>query len=153
MSLVYTNYYPLVTVKPLWFLMAFTIFTQHRFIKVVHEKLSKLTKLVLFRIIQSLVLEQDEINTSDTHKFSQQILVHTPLTLMLSVLLFHNNYSQLATKSIITKNRTHLQMTFNGTSNDVSIYLLIPLLRIRHTLRSLRVTIRNIQHSEIHSLG
>ncbi|CAF3338585.1 unnamed protein product [Rotaria sp. Silwood2] len=119
-------------------------------LNIVHKKLSKLTKLVLFRINQSRVIEQDKLNTSDAHKFSQWILVDTPLTLRSTALFFHYNHSQIAKALIITTNLAHLQIIFYGTFNDISIYSLIPLLRIHRTLRSLCVTIRNTKHPTIY---
>jgi hypothetical protein len=121
-------------------------------LEILFEKLSKLPKIVLFRIIQSCNAKEDKLNTSDAHSFSQLILVDTPETLRSTNLCFHYHHPQIATTSIVTTNLTHLQVIFYGTLNDVSIYSLIPLLRIRHVLRSLCVTIKSTKVAEIISI-
>ncbi|CAF4518274.1 unnamed protein product [Rotaria sp. Silwood2] len=114
-------------------------------LKIAVEKLSKLPKIVLFRIIQSCNVKEDKLNTSDAFEFSQLILIDTPSTLRSTSLYFHYNHTQIATISKVTTNLTHLQIIFYGTLNDISIYSLIPLLRIHRALRTLCVTIKSTQ--------
>ena len=114
-------------------------------LKIVIEKLSKLPKIILFRIIQSCNVKEDKLNPSDASKFSQLILIDTPSTLRSTSLYFHHNHSQIATTSIITTNLTCLQIIFYGTLNDISIFSLIPLLRIHRSLRTLCVTIKSTE--------
>ncbi|CAF3298577.1 unnamed protein product [Rotaria sp. Silwood2] len=101
--------------------------------------------IVLFRIIQSCNVPEDNLNRSDADKFSQLILVDTPETLRSTALYFHYNHPQIVTIKTVATNLTHLQIVFYGTLNDVSIYSLIPLLRIHSALRSLCVTIKSTE--------
>jgi hypothetical protein len=91
------------------------------------------------------MLKQDKHNTFDAHNFSQLILIDTPSTLRSADLCFHYNHSQISTTSVITTNPTHLRIIFYETLNDISIYSLLPLLRIHVALRSLCVTIKSTE--------
>jgi hypothetical protein len=113
--------------------------------KIVFEKFLKLKQIVLFRIIQTYRDEKVELNSSYAHNFSQLILVDTPSTIRSANLLFNCNHSQIRTNSIVPTNLTRLEMIFSGTLNDISIYSLIPLLRIHVALRSLCVTIKSTE--------
>ena len=121
-------------------------------LKIVFEKLSKLSKIVSFHIIQSCNVKEDKLDTSDASQFSQLILIDTPSTLRSTSLYFHYNHSQIATTSILTTNLTHLQIIFYGTLNDISIYSLIPLLRIHRALRTLCVTIKSTEVPNNHPI-
>jgi hypothetical protein len=90
-------------------------------LKIVFEKLSKLTKIVSFRIIQSRNVEEDKLNTFDAHNFSQLILIDTPSTLRSADLYFYYNHFQLPTRSIVPTNLTHLRIIFYGTLIHFSI--------------------------------
>jgi hypothetical protein len=114
-------------------------------LKIVLEKLSKLPKIVLFRIIQSCDVKEDKLNAFDASEFSHLILIDTPSTLRSATLYFHYNHTKIATISKVTTNLAHLQIIFYDTLNDISIYSLIPLLRIHRALRTLCVTIKNSQ--------
>jgi hypothetical protein len=70
-------------------------------LEIVFEKLSKLSKLVVFRIIQYHTAEEDKLNPSDVHRYSRLILVYTPSMFHLADLFFHYNHSQIATTSIV----------------------------------------------------
>ncbi len=74
-------------------------------LKIVFEKWLKLSKIILFRLIQSCDVKEDKLNTSE---FSQLILIDTPQTLRSTVLYFHYNHSQITTPSIVTTILTHL---------------------------------------------
>jgi len=103
--------------------MIFPIFNLVYFIQLSHQtqKLSKLTKIVSFRIIQCRNVEEDKLNTFDAHNFSQLILIDTPSTLRSADLCFYYNHFQLPTRSIVPTNLTHLRIIFYETLIHISI--------------------------------
>ncbi|CAF3915133.1 unnamed protein product [Rotaria magnacalcarata] len=96
-------------------------------------------------------VKEDKPNISNASQFSQLILTDTPSTFRSTALYFHYNHSQIIATSIVTTNVTHSKLMFNSTLNDVSIYSLIPLLRIHCALRSLCVTTKNTYVAELTS--
>ncbi|UJR16464.1 hypothetical protein I4U23_003366 [Adineta vaga] len=112
---------------------------------VVLEQLSKSTKLVCFRIIQSDNAEDDNLNKCDADKLSQLILINPSLTLRSADLSFHHDHFSISKKFIFRTNLTHLKLIFYGSLNRICIYSLIPILRRHSLLRYLHVIIKTTE--------
>ncbi|CAF4115690.1 unnamed protein product [Rotaria sordida] len=114
-------------------------------LKIVFEQLKKLTKIVLFRLVQSNNVEEDKLGIYAAQEFSQWILTDPPSTLRSADLYFYYDHSLIGTGLITTTNLTHLRMIFYGTSDSISIYSLIPIFRMHGALRHLWVAIKTTE--------
>lgn len=112
-------------------------------LKNVIKQLKEQTQIVSFHIVQSDYAEEDKLCRSRAHLFSQRILLNTPPTLRTVTLRFHYDHPELLRNTIVYTTLTYLELVFYGTLDKVSIYSLIPVLRIHSTLRHLGVIIKS----------
>lgn len=108
------------------------------------KQLKEQTQMVSFHVVQDFDPQQDKLCRSHAHLFSQKILLNTPSTLRSATLRFYYDHPDLVRSTIIDTRLTYLELVIYGTPDNVSIYSLIPVLRLHNTLRHLSVTIDNV---------
>lgn len=104
------------------------------------EKLSNLTKLVSFRIVQS---KQCSLSTTTKNNLTRAILTHTSPTLQLIDLSFRYDYPELVTRISLNCTVTSLHIILQASNSYLSICTLLPILRHYRALRMLRMGIHS----------
>jgi hypothetical protein len=117
-------------------------------LKNVIKQLKKQTQLVSFNIFQSYDAKNDQLTKHDAHLVSEMVLLDTPFSLRCATLRFHYDYPELMRSTIMTTNLIYLELLFYGSFDKMSIYSLIPILRIHKSLRQLNVLIRSSKMSQ-----
>jgi hypothetical protein len=117
-------------------------------LKNVIKRLKKQTQLVSLHIFQSYDAENDKLSRNDAHLFSEMVLLNTPFSLRRVTLRFHYDYPELIRSAIMTTNLTYLELLFYGTFYKISIYSLIPVLRMHKSLRQVNVIIKSPKKSQ-----
>ena len=127
------------------------LFSQHIFycihssskLENVIKQLKNQTQIVSLHIVQSYDAEQDKLCRNHASLFSEMFLVNTSLTLHSATLRFHYDHPELTRSTIINTKLTYLELMFYGTLNNISIYCLIPVLRIHDSLQHFGVIIKS----------
>ena len=112
------------------------------------NQLKKQTQLVSFHILQSDDGKNNQLTRNHAHLFSEMVLLNTPFSLRCATLRFHYDYPELMRSTIISTNLIYLELLFYESFDKMSIYSLIPILRIHKSLRQLNVIIKNSNMSQ-----
>ena len=110
--------------------------------KNVLRQLKKQTQLTSFHILERYNTQCQNRIRSHAHLFSKEILLDAPSTLRQVTLRIHYHYPELMSGTVISTNLTYLELIFWGTHDTISIYALVPILRIHRSLRKLYVIIQ-----------
>jgi hypothetical protein len=117
-------------------------------LKTTIKQLKKHRHIISFHIVQSQNIEEDKLCQSHAHLFSEMVLINTPSALRSATLRFHYDYPELMKSMIIETKLTYLHLMFYGTFDNVSIYSLLPVLRINSRLQHLGVIIQMSKMSD-----
>ena len=112
-------------------------------LKKVIKKLKIQTQIVSLHILQSYNAGDDNLCRTHAHLFSEMVLLNEPSTLRFATLRFHYDYPELTRSMTINTTLTYLELIFYGTLDKISVYSLIPVLRVYNTLRQLNVIIKS----------
>ncbi|CAF1389964.1 unnamed protein product [Adineta steineri] len=107
------------------------------------KKLKLQSQMTSLHIFQTYYTSTYNICRSHAHLFSEMTLLNTPLTLRFATLLYHYDHSELTTTMTTNINLKYLHLIFYGEVDKITIYSLIPVLRVCNALRQLIVTIKN----------
>ncbi|CAF3806348.1 unnamed protein product [Rotaria sp. Silwood1] len=104
------------------------------------KQIESLNRLVSFFIIQS---ENKKINEKDKYDIIRTIMMNKSSSLR-SVKLHYDYYDlNISTYTSITSNLISLELLISGSSNKVSVYSILPILRICHRIRYLHAIIKH----------
>ncbi|CAF4243176.1 unnamed protein product, partial [Adineta steineri] len=110
-------------------------------------KLENIIKQIqnLNRLVSFFILQPNDININDTDKYdiTQTILMNKSSSLRSVKLNYDYDYLSVLTYTSITSNLVSLDLLISGSPDTVSVYSILPILRICHRLRYLHTTIKH----------
>ncbi|CAF1310807.1 unnamed protein product [Adineta ricciae] len=98
--------------------------------------------MVSFHIVQSYNPDEGNLCRIHADAFTRMTVLNELSSLRSVTLRFHHDHPELATSMIINTKLTYLELLFYGTQEKISIYSLIPLLRMCTALRKLNVMLK-----------
>ncbi|CAF1283481.1 unnamed protein product [Adineta ricciae] len=106
--------------------------------------------MVSFHILQSYDPGEDILRRTHADAFTKMAVLNELSSLNLVTLRFHHDHPELATSMNINTKLTYLELIFYGTEEKISIYSLIPVLRVCTALRQLNVIIKGTKPEDNH---
>ncbi|CAF3107367.1 unnamed protein product [Rotaria sp. Silwood2] len=103
------------------------------------KQIQSLNRIVSFFIIQS---DNKKINEKDKYSITRTILMNNSSSLCSVKLHYDYDYLNISTYTSIASNLISLELLISGSSNKVSIYSILPILRICHRIRYLHGIIK-----------
>ncbi|CAF2797166.1 unnamed protein product [Rotaria sp. Silwood2] len=114
------------------------------------KQVKSLNRLVTFVIIQPIYLDINEKYVCD---ITRTILMHKSSSLRSVMLHYNYDYLDISTYTSIASNLISLDLLISGSLNTVSVYSILPILRVCHRIRYLRVIINDQIVSENNNLN
>jgi hypothetical protein len=113
------------------------------------KQIESLNRLASFFIIQS---NHDDINEKDKCDITRTILMHKSSSLRSVMLRYNYDYLDISTYTSIASNLISLDLLISGSLNTVSVYSILPILRVCHRIRYLHAIINHQTVSENNNL-
>jgi len=81
------------------------------------------------------------MNENDKYDLTRIILMHESSSLRSIALLYRHNYLDISNYTSINSNLKSLELLISGSRSTVSVYSILSILRLCHTIRYLTITI------------
>jgi len=102
------------------------------------QQIKSLNRLVSVTIRQPY---DGNMNENDKYDLTRIILMHESSSLRSIALLYRHNYLDISNYTSINSNLKSLKLLISGSRSTVSVYSILPILRLCHTIRYLTITI------------